>query len=111
MINHQRRRRKMQKKRIRMEKKSQMKRKNHHGMKVRRHNIKITTKKDITALHHIYQAITPTIFPWIMAATTAKEAWTILKEEYHVTDKVISIKLQTLWKDFDTLLMKEDETI
>ena len=34
-----------------------------------------------------------------------------LKNEFKGTDKVISIKLQSLWKDFDTLIMREDESI
>jgi len=46
-----------------------------------------------------------------MAATTAHDAWKILQDAYKASEKVISIKLQTLWKEFDTLSMKEDETI
>jgi len=46
-----------------------------------------------------------------MVATTSKEAWEILKNAYKGSNKVISIKLQSLWRDFDTLLMKEGETI
>ena len=46
-----------------------------------------------------------------MATTTAKEAWSILKDAYYGTDKVISVKLQTPWKEFENLSMKESETI
>jgi len=46
-----------------------------------------------------------------MASTTTKEAWSILKKAYQGIDKVIFVKLQTLWKEFDNLSMKEKETI
>ena len=46
-----------------------------------------------------------------MAAETAKEAWEILEQAYKCSKKVISFKLQNLWKEFETLLMKEGESI
>jgi len=46
-----------------------------------------------------------------MDATTAHDVWKILQDAYRGSEKVISIKLQALWKEFDTLSMKEDETI
>lgn len=52
--------------------------------------------KDITTHAFIQQAVTPIIFPQIMATTTAKEVWSILKDAYRGTDKLISVKLQTL---------------
>ncbi|KAK3036496.1 hypothetical protein RJ639_030510 [Escallonia herrerae] len=45
-----------------------------------------------------------------MAATMANKAWDILQNEFKGSDKVISIKLQSLWKDFDILLMKKGES-
>jgi len=55
--------------------------------------------KDITAQAFIQQAVTPTIISQIRATTTAKEAWSILNDAYRGTDKVASIKLQTLCKN------------
>ncbi|XP_077228618.1 uncharacterized protein LOC143861606 [Tasmannia lanceolata] len=51
------------------------------------------------------------IFSRIMAATTSKEAWDLLQEEYQGTSKVISVKLQTLRRDFENLIMKNSESI
>jgi len=67
--------------------------------------------KDITAQAFIQQAVTPTIISQIRATTTAKEAWSILNDAYRGTDKVVSIKLQTLCKEFDNLSMKKSEII
>ncbi|KAK2969899.1 hypothetical protein RJ640_009845 [Escallonia rubra] len=63
--------------------------------------------KDAKALLYIQQGVSKTIFPRITVATVAKEAWDILQNEFKGSDKVIFIKLQSLWKDFDILLMKE----
>ena len=67
--------------------------------------------KNILALSFIHRGLSLIIFPRVMAATTAHDAWKILQDAYKDSEKVISIKFQTLWKEFDTLSMKEDETI
>ncbi|KAF7842239.1 putative RNA-directed DNA polymerase [Senna tora] len=72
---------------------------------------KQTMQKDAKALSLIQQGVSNAIFPRIMNAKTAKEAWEILKGQYKGSDKIITIKLQSLWKDFETLLMKEGESI
>ena len=46
-----------------------------------------------------------------MATTTSKRTWTILSNAYKSSKKIIVIKFQSLWKEFDTLLMKEGENI
>ena len=58
--------------------------------------------KSILALSFIHRGLAPTIFPQVMAARTAHDAWMILKDAYRGSEKIISIKLQTLWKEFDT---------
>lgn len=35
----------------------------------------------------------------------------MLKDEFQGNEKIVSIKLQSLWRDFDNLLMKESESI
>lgn len=45
-------------------------------------------KRDINALTLIHRGVTPSIFPRIMAATTAKEAWKILGDAYKGTQKL-----------------------
>ncbi|KAK8956512.1 hypothetical protein KSP39_PZI000036 [Platanthera zijinensis] len=69
------------------------------------------TIKDARALMLIYQAISEDIFPRLMGATTAKQAWDTLKEEYQGSAKMISIKLQRLWRDFETIGMKSGESL
>lgn len=46
-----------------------------------------------------------------MGATTAKDAWDKLKEEFQGSKKVISIKVHTLWRQLDALQMKEEKNI
>lgn len=68
-------------------------------------------KKDAKALLFLQQGVSKAIFPRISVAKTSQEAWNILKVAFQGSEKVISIKLQNLWRDFDNLLMKENETI
>ena len=63
------------------------------------------------ALLNIQRGISKTIFPRIVGMTKSKDAWDILRTEFKGYDKVISIKLQTLWRDFDNLSMRENESI
>ena len=59
----------------------------------------------------IKQAVSKSIYPKIFNAKTTKEAWDVLKYEFQGNEKVVSIKLQSLWRDFDNLSMKESEGI
>ncbi|KAL6315260.1 hypothetical protein AAG906_000341 [Vitis piasezkii] len=73
--------------------------------------LKENTKKDSKALFFIQQAIHESIFSKIAAATTAKEAWTTLKTAFQGSSKVITVKLQSLRRDFETLHMKNGESV
>ncbi|KAJ4807357.1 polyprotein [Rhynchospora pubera] len=68
-------------------------------------------KKDSRALCLIQQGVVDTVFPKIAAATTAKEAWTNLSIAYEGNTRVKTMKLQGLRREFETLLMKPDETV
>ncbi|KAJ1704767.1 hypothetical protein LUZ63_004546 [Rhynchospora breviuscula] len=70
-----------------------------------------TQKKDAKALFFLQQAIHESIFSKIAAATSAKQAWTTLKIAYQGSAKVMAVKLQGLRRDFETLFMKQGETI
>lgn len=70
-----------------------------------------TKKKDAKALFYIQQAVHETIFSRIAAATTSLEAWQILKKEFQGSSKVVTVKLQTHRREFETLIMKNDESI
>ena len=48
-------------------------------------------------------------FSRIAAATTSKQAWSILQKEFQGDSNVITVKLQSLRRDFETLLMTNDE--
>ncbi|GMP27501.1 hypothetical protein CsSME_00003463 [Camellia sinensis var. sinensis] len=76
-----------------------------------RNELKEKQKNDAKALFMIQQGLEDTIFPRIMAATTSKEAWDLLQEEYQDTLKIITVKLQTLRREFENLYMKNSESI
>ncbi|KAK2976159.1 hypothetical protein RJ640_001087 [Escallonia rubra] len=73
--------------------------------------LKENKKKDNKALLFIQQAVHETIFSRIAAATTSKEAWEILHKEFQGSSKVITVKLQSLRRDFETLFMKNNESV
>ncbi|KAL5573510.1 hypothetical protein UlMin_023107 [Ulmus minor] len=50
------------------------------------------------------------IFPRIMGATTAKEAWDTLQKEFQGSKKVYAVKLQSFRRNFENLKMKDNET-
>ncbi|XP_021755931.1 uncharacterized protein LOC110721111 [Chenopodium quinoa] len=67
--------------------------------------------KDAKALYLIQNAVKDTIFPRIMRANTAKEAWEILQQEFQGDSKVRSIKLQSLRRDFENLRIKDNDLV
>ncbi|VVB15888.1 unnamed protein product [Arabis nemorensis] len=68
-------------------------------------------KKDAKALFFIQSALDEDILSRISAVNTAHEAWEILKQEYMGAQKVITVKLETLRQKFETLSIKEKESI
>ncbi|XP_022974912.1 uncharacterized protein LOC111473715 [Cucurbita maxima] len=70
-----------------------------------------TKKNDAKALFIIQQAVHETIFLRIAATTTSKQAWSILLKEFLGDSKVMTVKLQSLRHDFETLLMTNGESI
>nr|GEX62198.1 retrovirus-related Pol polyprotein from transposon TNT 1-94 [Tanacetum cinerariifolium] len=68
-------------------------------------------KLDAKAHFFIQQGVDESIFSRIVAATTSKQAWTILKTEYQGSTKVITVKLQSLRRDFETFVMKGNESM
>ncbi|KAL5558129.1 hypothetical protein UlMin_034342 [Ulmus minor] len=67
-------------------------------------------QKDCQALFALQQAMSEEIFLRIMGATTAKEAWDTLQEEFQGSKKVRVVKLQSFRRDFENLKMKDNET-
>ncbi|XP_077237158.1 uncharacterized protein LOC143878809 [Tasmannia lanceolata] len=68
-------------------------------------------KKDAKALFFIQQSVSEAIFPRIIGATTAKEAWDLLKNEFSGNEKVKTIKLQSLRRDLENLHMKDAQSL
>ncbi|KAJ8760556.1 hypothetical protein K2173_015223 [Erythroxylum novogranatense] len=73
--------------------------------------LNIIKQKDAKALFIIQQAVHETIFSRIAAATTSQQAWSILQKEFQGDSKFIMVKLQSLRRDFETLVMKNGELI
>ncbi|KAL4354891.1 hypothetical protein GQ457_06G009200 [Hibiscus cannabinus] len=67
--------------------------------------------KDLKALFFILHVVHETIFSRITRATTSKQAWTVLQSEFQGSTKVMVVKLQALRHQFETLLMKNNETV
>ncbi|KAJ0508279.1 putative RNA-directed DNA polymerase [Helianthus annuus] len=76
-----------------------------------RNRLRENKKKDARALSLIQQAVHDEVFSRIVAATTAKQAWTVLQTEYQGDSKVKMVKLQGLRRDFETIQMKEGEAV
>lgn len=68
-------------------------------------------KKDKKALFFIYQSVDENIFERISGVSTAKAAWDALQNLYEGEEKVKLVRLQTLRAEFDTIRMKDSETI
>ena len=73
--------------------------------------LKSNKKKDSKALFLLYQAVHESVFPRIAAAKRSREAWETLKTSYQGMEKVKTTKLQLLRRDYETLCMKELDTI
>ncbi|XP_074363233.1 uncharacterized protein LOC141703691, partial [Apium graveolens] len=71
--------------------------------------IETSRRQDARALSKLQIGVTKPIFTRISRASTTKEAWEILEGEFHGDDKVRSINLQSLKKDFQNLRMKDSE--
>ena len=68
-------------------------------------------KNDARALFLIQQALDDDIFSRIAAASTSYQAWELLKQKVLGYKKVINVKLYTLRRDFETLAMKDKESV
>ncbi|KAL0448186.1 UNVERIFIED_CONTAM: hypothetical protein Slati_1946500 [Sesamum latifolium] len=74
--------------------------------------LKDLKKKDAKALFFIQQAVDNAVFSSrISAATKAKEAWDALRNGYQGTTKVLTVKLQTLRRQFESFRMKKGESV
>ncbi|XP_073021591.1 uncharacterized protein [Primulina eburnea] len=68
-------------------------------------------KRDSKALVIMQQAVHDCIFSRIASATTSKQEWSILQKEFQGDSKVIVVRLQSLRRDIETLIMNKGESI
>ncbi|BAT90080.1 hypothetical protein VIGAN_06125300 [Vigna angularis var. angularis] len=68
-------------------------------------------KLDSKARFLLYQCVSPMIFNKISKAATAKEVWDILVKTYGDGDRNTKVKLQALRRQFEILVMEENETV
>uniref|UniRef100_A0A803MEP4 Uncharacterized protein n=1 Tax=Chenopodium quinoa TaxID=63459 RepID=A0A803MEP4_CHEQI len=68
-------------------------------------------KIDALALRYIHAAVSKTIFPCLYGLKKSKEAWDTLKQGFLGNEKVVAVRLQNLWRDFDNLEMQKTENI
>jgi hypothetical protein len=73
--------------------------------------LKDQRKKDGKTLFYIHQAMHESILPRVAPAKQSKEAWDILQMSYKGMDKVNSAKLQIVRRDFETMSMKDSDTV
>ncbi|XP_060170438.1 uncharacterized protein LOC132601360 [Lycium barbarum] len=63
------------------------------------------------ALTCIHSILTEVMFTRIMACETAKEAWDKLKEEFEGNNRVKSVRVFTLKREFELLKMKDSDSV
>ena len=73
--------------------------------------LKDKQKKDARALFFIQQGVNEALFPKVMGATTSKDTWDLLLKHYQESSKVVTVKLQSLHRDFETLLMNSTDSV
>lgn len=72
---------------------------------------KETKKKNSLTLYRIQFSLNKSLFPGIVDAISAKEAWKSLQEAHQGSDQVTMVKLQTLKREFKNLKMQEVESV
>ncbi|GJY79920.1 zinc finger, CCHC-type containing protein [Tanacetum coccineum] len=68
-------------------------------------------KKDKSAIAFLYQALTEDVILQVASCKTAKELWESLKKRHVGEEKVQQARLQSLMIGFNTLQMKDDDTV
>ncbi|GJR48432.1 zinc finger, CCHC-type containing protein [Tanacetum coccineum] len=72
---------------------------------------KVDIKKDKATIAFLYQALTEDVILQVAGCETAKELWDSLKTRHVGEEKVQQARLQSLMIEFNTLQMKDDDTV
>ncbi|GJT70102.1 zinc finger, CCHC-type containing protein [Tanacetum coccineum] len=72
---------------------------------------KVDIKKDKATIAFLYQALTEDVILQVAGCETAKELWDSLKTRHVGEEKVQQARLQSLMIGFNTLQMKDEDTI
>lgn len=67
--------------------------------------------KDLKAKNYLFQAIDRPILETILCKDTSKDIWDSMKKKYQGSSRVKRAQLQTLRRDFETLQMKDGESV
>ncbi|KAK0603178.1 hypothetical protein LWI29_002198 [Acer saccharum] len=67
--------------------------------------------KDLKAKNYLFQAIDRSILETILSKESSKEIWDSMKKKYQGSSRVKRAQLQALRKDFETLQMKDSESV
>ncbi|GKA23814.1 zinc finger, CCHC-type containing protein [Tanacetum coccineum] len=74
-------------------------------------NTQVDIKKDKATTAFLYQALTEDVILQVASCKTAKELWESLKKRHVGEEKVQQARLQSLMIGFNTLQMKDDDTV
>ena len=74
-------------------------------------NTEVDIKKDKATVAFLYQALTEDVILQVACCKTAKELWESLKRRHGGEEKVQQAQLQLLMIGFQTLQMKEEDTV
>lgn len=67
--------------------------------------------KDLKAKNYLFQAIDRSILETILCKETSKDIWDSMKKKYQGSSRVKRTQLQALRREFETLHMKDGESV
>ncbi|KAD6119931.1 hypothetical protein E3N88_11202 [Mikania micrantha] len=73
--------------------------------------INVDPKKDNSAIAYLYQALLEDLILQVASCNTAREIWNSIKTRHLGVERVMEARLQSLRTEFDSIRMKEGETV
>ncbi|KAL0360218.1 UNVERIFIED_CONTAM: Copia protein [Sesamum radiatum] len=74
-------------------------------------NLETKRLKDLKAKNYLFQSIDRPVLETILCKETSKDIWDSMKKKYQGSARVKRAQLQALRRDFETLAMKDGESI